>query len=74
MLLGLDIGGTKCAVTIGEVSDDGIKITAKRRFETPHGLSRDEINKRLATRSRSSLPRGRSYRPYLGDRSTAKRE
>lgn len=48
MLLGLDIGGTKCAVSTGEVHAGGIKITAKRRFDTPHGLSRDQIIARLA--------------------------
>ncbi len=47
MLLGLDIGGTKCAVTTGEVCADGIKITAKRRFETPLGLDRDALLDRL---------------------------
>lgn len=47
MLLGLDIGGTKCAVTTGEVYSDDIKIIAKNRFETPHRLGRDEILARL---------------------------
>lgn len=34
-LAGLDIGGTKCAVTLGELtSDNGIRITGKRRLST----------------------------------------
>lgn len=47
MLLGLDIGGTKCAVTTGRVGEDGIKIVDKRRFDTPLGLERGELLGRL---------------------------
>jgi len=47
MLLGLDIGGTKCAVSVGEVYEGDIKIVAKKRFDTPHGLPREEIIARL---------------------------
>ena len=33
-LFGLDIGGTKCAVTLGQCSKEAIQILGKRRFET----------------------------------------
>ena len=32
--MGFDIGGTKCAVCLGEETADGIRVTAKRRFPT----------------------------------------
>ncbi len=35
ILAGLDIGGTKCAVSLGRLADEGIDIIAKRRFATP---------------------------------------
>lgn len=34
LLLGVDIGGTKCAVTLGESENDGITIRDKEDFET----------------------------------------
>lgn len=34
-LAGIDIGGTKCAVTIGRTQGDGIEILYKEKFETP---------------------------------------
>lgn len=36
-LAGIDIGGTKCAVTLGEREGDGIRILDKVRFLTPDG-------------------------------------
>lgn len=33
-LLGVDIGGTKCAVVLGERNEDALKITDKIRFDT----------------------------------------
>lgn len=33
--IGIDIGGTKCAATLGESEAENIKIAAKERFETP---------------------------------------
>lgn len=36
-LAGIDIGGTKCAVTLGEREGDGIRILDKVRFLTPKG-------------------------------------
>ncbi len=35
ILAGIDIGGTKCAVTLGETTDIGLKVLSKRRFPTP---------------------------------------
>lgn len=35
VLAGLDIGGTKCAVSIGELKEDGVDIKGKNRFPTP---------------------------------------
>lgn len=35
LLAGIDIGGTKCAVCIGEASEVGIKVIRKRKFFTP---------------------------------------
>jgi glucokinase len=35
MLAGIDIGGTKCAVCLGELHGDSVRIVAKRRFQTP---------------------------------------
>lgn len=32
---GIDIGGTKCAVSIGEVNGRNVKILAKRKIATP---------------------------------------
>ena len=32
---GIDIGGTKCAVTIGSVSDEGVTVSDKIRMQTP---------------------------------------
>ena len=34
VVAGIDIGGTKCAVTLGRLADDGVVILAKRRFAT----------------------------------------
>ncbi|MGC9347741.1 MAG: ROK family protein [Anaerolineae bacterium] len=35
LLAGVDIGGTKCAVCLGEQTDDGVRLLTKRRFPTP---------------------------------------
>lgn len=37
-MVGFDIGGTKCAVCIGEKTQDGIRITATRRIPTDLSL------------------------------------
>ena len=36
LLAGIDIGGTKCAVSLGITEGDHIRIIEKRRFATPH--------------------------------------
>ncbi len=35
LLAGVDIGGTKCAVSIGRALDNRVEVLAKRRFPTP---------------------------------------
>ncbi len=35
VLAGIDIGGTKCAVSIGRLQEDRIELLGKRRFPTP---------------------------------------
>lgn len=35
LLVGIDIGGTKCAVSLGRLSGEGIELIDKRRFSTP---------------------------------------
>ncbi len=37
LLAGIDIGGTKCAVCLGEVREDGVTLLEKRRVPTPPG-------------------------------------
>ncbi len=34
ILAGIDIGGTKCAVSLGETTEIGVKVLSKRRFPT----------------------------------------
>ena len=36
-LAGIDIGGTKCAVTIGKIQDDQVELLWKEKFPTPKG-------------------------------------
>jgi glucokinase len=36
-LAGVDIGGTKCAVSVGRADGDGPEVIGKRRFATPPG-------------------------------------
>ena len=49
MLIGLDIGGTKCAVCRGDFENGGFTIKDKRRFETPIGLDRAALLDRIAS-------------------------
>lgn len=35
ILAGVDIGGTKCAVCLGRLVEDGVEVIGKRRFPTP---------------------------------------
>lgn len=43
--IGIDIGGTKCAATLGESEAENIKIVAKERFETPVRNPQETIKK-----------------------------
>ncbi len=47
MYLGFDIGGTKCAVSIGEVSNGKVNISAKEMIGTDHNISAEEMILRL---------------------------
>jgi glucokinase len=53
LLAGIDIGGTKCAVSLGEVEGERIKIVDKFRFPTPN--TPDETLQRFATELRNLL-------------------
>jgi Transcriptional regulator/sugar kinase len=48
MLLGLDIGGTKCAVSCGMVEATSVNILQKNRFDTPLGLDKFELLDKLS--------------------------
>lgn len=48
LLLGIDIGGTKCAVCLGEYGGYGLRIAAKKRFETPVGNPWKAVEKLLS--------------------------
>jgi glucokinase len=47
--IGLDIGGTKCAVSAGEVADGGIRILSRDEFPTA-GMSWQEVLEEFAAR------------------------
>ena len=51
VLAGIDIGGTKCAVCLGETAGDGVQVIAKRRFLTlpTPAATLAEIGETLAT-------------------------
>lgn len=42
-MIGFDIGGTKCAVSVGCETADGLQIADKRIFATDHAVSPDEV-------------------------------
>lgn len=48
LLLGIDIGGRKCAVCLGEYGGYGLRIAAKKRFETPVGNPWKAVEKLLS--------------------------
>ncbi|MHA6484887.1 ROK family protein [Paenibacillus sp. strain BS8-2] len=37
-LAGIDIGGTKCAVSLGQIKEDTLVVLEKRQFTTPRGV------------------------------------
>ena len=47
--VGLDIGGTKCAISTGECADDSIKILSREEFPTA-GLSWEQVLEEFAQR------------------------
>ena len=47
--VGLDIGGTKCAISTGECADDSIKILSREEFPTA-GLSWEQVLEEFARR------------------------
>lgn len=56
-ILGIDIGGTKCAVITAEYSDGNISIIKKERCDTDRKTSAEEMIKRLFTLADSILDR-----------------
>lgn len=46
-MIGFDIGGTKCAVCIGQETDDGLQIIDKRSIPTDHTISPYEMIDRM---------------------------
>lgn len=48
-MIGFDIGGTKCAVSVGVEENGTLKIQEKRAFPTDHSLSPYEIIDRMCT-------------------------
>ena len=57
--IGLDIGGTKCALCVGEVTDDAVKIVRREEFPTA-GKSWHEVLDlyvyNIATTGRGNYP------------------
>ena len=58
-LIGLDIGGTKCAVSVGECADGALKILAREEFPTV-GLSWRQVLDEFAARIESLSDAGHS--------------
>jgi len=46
--VGVDIGGTKCAVSLGYMDGTDLKITKKEKTETPKGLAPERVLEMLA--------------------------
>lgn len=46
-ILGFDIGGTKCAVTLAELEGEALHILGKRQFPTDHSISAYEMLDRM---------------------------
>lgn len=60
ILLGVDIGGTKCAITLGRKSDEGLEIADKESFATTDvDTTISDIKKAIhAVMDRNSLKKG----------------
>ena len=54
MKIGLDIGGTKCAISTGECSDGAIKILSREEFPTA-GLTWQQVLDEFARRIEDHL-------------------
>ena len=52
--IGLDIGGTKCAITVGEISGDDIKIVHREEFPTA-GLTWQQVLAEFSSRITRAL-------------------
>ena len=52
--IGLDIGGTKCAITVGEIEGDDIKIVHREEFPTA-GLTWQQVLAEFSTRIRRTI-------------------
>jgi DNA-directed RNA polymerase specialized sigma subunit len=52
--IGLDIGGTKCAISTGECTEDSIKILSREEFPTA-GLSWRQVLEELPPRDRALI-------------------
>lgn len=51
-MIGFDIGGTKCAVSVGEVTDGGIRIAGKKVIPTDHTVPPEVMVDRMVALSR----------------------
>ena len=60
--VGLDIGGTKCAISTGESADGGIKILAREEFPTA-GLSWQQVLDEFAGRIENLATLGTRFSP-----------
>lgn len=54
-IIGIDIGGTKCAVLLGSADNGNIEILKKSRLDTDHGISPEAMIKRLAEEAEKLL-------------------
>jgi len=48
-MIGFDIGGTKCAVSVGEITEEGIKITNKTVTPTDFSVSPESMIDKMCT-------------------------
>lgn len=48
-MIGFDIGGTKCAVSVGEITKEGIKITNKTVTPTDFSVSPERMIYKMCT-------------------------
>ena len=58
LLLGFDIGGTKCAVVLGETTADGVRILERVAFATEPARGPEPVLQRLETEARRLMAAG----------------